>query len=115
MLNKHFNNSINNESISAYYTDQPAVESTSEYYQETIKKENNSNFILEKSVTTFKQTSRNSIETISGVKLDPSILKYVNQPIAVVAPNKSNSNTLEKKKIKTEEYNFFLLFKTMSI
>lgn len=37
------------------------------------------------------------------VKLDPSILKYTNQPVAIVAPSKSNHNTLEKKKINTEE------------
>lgn len=35
----------------------------------------------------------------NGVKLDPSILKYTNQPVAIVAPsNKSNANTLERKK-----------------
>jgi hypothetical protein len=34
----------------------------------------------------------------NGIKLDPSILKYTNQPVAIVAPNKSNPNTLEKKK-----------------
>jgi len=39
----------------------------------------------------------------NGVKLDPSILKFSNQPVAIVAPSKSNTNTLEKKKHKTEE------------
>lgn len=39
----------------------------------------------------------------SGVKLDPSILKFSNQPVAIVAPSKSNTNTLEKKKHRTEE------------
>ena len=39
----------------------------------------------------------------AGVKLDPSILKYSNQPVAIVAPSKSNSNTLERKKHINEE------------
>jgi hypothetical protein len=39
----------------------------------------------------------------NGVKLDPSILKYSNQPVAIVAPNKSNPNTLEKKKQMIDE------------
>jgi hypothetical protein len=40
------------------------------------------------------------------VRLDPChILKYSNQPFAIVAPNKSNPNTLEKKKLATSSSN----------
>ena len=40
----------------------------------------------------------------TNVKLDPSILKYTNQqlPVAIVAPSKSNHNSLEKRKIHSD-------------
>ena len=48
---------------------------------------------------TTNKTSSSSSNIVNGIRLDPChILKYSNQPFAIVAPNKSNSNTLEKKK-----------------
>lgn len=43
------------------------------------------------------------VDSNSSIRLDPSILKYSNQPIAIVAPSKSNSSTLEKKHLKKDE------------
>ena len=46
----------------------------------------------------------------SAIKLDPSILKYTNQqlPVAIVAPSKSNHNSLEKRKANSDGYKLFI-------
>ncbi len=67
----------------------------------TISNNNNHNTCISN-----KNNNSNSSSLSNGVKLDPSILKYSNQPVAIVAPNKSNPNTLEKKKQMIEEYVF---------
>ena len=60
----------------------------------------------------FKEITRDNrdefSDTSSSIRLDPTSLKFSNQsniPIAIVAPNKSNASTLEKKKIKQYQEN----------